>query len=420
MADPDGDGPMAPMVELWACDFNVGSFDNCSPQEDLAYTFDEIPYVVDTLIRVGAVFVPVNIDVPHFFNENGFVDFNGNGGLYPLPKAGTLAQYAAGNIQKWIPETRCSGMVFTCDDAPQGDVVMSVWDKKLNTDFCNVFVTFGGEVGDCTGSGTRTISGLASTDSGSGVENVEIKASILGEEPMIATTNATGTYAFAAVDPAADVTLTAKKDGDDDNGVSTLDLVLIQRHILNLSRFDSPYNVIAADINSSGTVTGADVVELRKLILGVTSEFASNDSWRFVDQGTAMDANAVFPFVESVIAPASTVNQNFNNFVAVKIGDVNGSVETVENRSGSTLSMSFDNASVAAGEEVAVAITSANYAEMYGYQFTLNLTGAELVDVQGADLAMGTDNVAVLNNNTVTVSYASTTAETANALFTVV
>ena len=82
MADPDGDGPAGPMVELWACDFNVGSFDNCNPEEDLLYTFDNIAFETDSLVRVGQIFIQVDADVPHFFNENGFVDWNGNGGLY--------------------------------------------------------------------------------------------------------------------------------------------------------------------------------------------------------------------------------------------------------------------------------------------------------------------------------------------------
>src|SRR5690606_13198293 len=51
MADPDGDGPQRPMVELWAIDFNVGSFDNCTPQEELLYTFNNWkPQVTDTTI----------------------------------------------------------------------------------------------------------------------------------------------------------------------------------------------------------------------------------------------------------------------------------------------------------------------------------------------------------------------------------
>ena len=30
-------------VELWAIDFNIGSFDNCTAQEDLRYTFSTTP-----------------------------------------------------------------------------------------------------------------------------------------------------------------------------------------------------------------------------------------------------------------------------------------------------------------------------------------------------------------------------------------
>ena len=70
MADPDGNGPLRPMVELWAIDFNVGSFDNCTPQEDLLFTFNNwAPQVTDTIID-GRL---VNIDVPHYFDANGAV-----------------------------------------------------------------------------------------------------------------------------------------------------------------------------------------------------------------------------------------------------------------------------------------------------------------------------------------------------------
>lgn len=419
MADPDGDGPAEPMVELWACDFNVGSFDNCSPQEDLMYTFDNIPFVVDSLVRVGQIFIPVNSSVPHYFDENGFVDWNGNGGLYPVARAATIAAYNRGDIQKWIPETLCAGKVFTCDDAPQADVVMSVWDKQLNVDFCNVFLTFGGEVGDCSTTSTRGIDGTVATATGYGIENAEVQLVGL-TEAQITTTGAQGGYAFGFVSDDENVAITPAKDGDDDKGVSTLDLVLIQRHILNISRFDSPYKVIAADINDSETITGADVVELRKLILGVTSEFANNTSWRFVDATQSMSQGGEFPFREDRMAAANAGDQSGVDFVAVKIGDVNDSYEAADNRSAKTVNLTFDNTSVDAGQTVELAISSADYVDAYGYQFTLDLNGLELVDVVAGDLNMTAENVAVLDKNTVTVSYGSTVAETASDLFTIV
>jgi len=79
------------------------------------------------------------------------------------------------------------------------------------------------------------------------------------------------------------------------NGVSTLDLIHIQRHILGLELLESPYQLIAADINSSKDINGIDLVELRKLILGIYTEFPNNTSWRFIDSG--------YKFVDESLVP---------------------------------------------------------------------------------------------------------------------
>lgn len=44
---------------------------------------------------------------------------------------------------------------------------------------------------------------------------------------------------------------------------------------------NSPYKMIAADANHSNSITTFDVVEIRKLILGIYSKFPNNTSWRF-------------------------------------------------------------------------------------------------------------------------------------------
>ena len=75
--------------------------------------------------------------------------------------------------------------------------------------------------------------------------------------------------------------VTASKGGDYLNGVSTLDLVYIQRHILGIQPLTNPYLLIVADADNNGKVTVNDLSELRKLILGVYTELPSNASWRF-------------------------------------------------------------------------------------------------------------------------------------------
>jgi hypothetical protein len=81
-----------------------------------------------------------------------------------------------------------------------------------------------------------------------------------------------------------DYTVTPTKDNDPLNGVSTFDLVLINKHILGLEPLNTPYKMIAADANNSRSITTFDIVELRKLILGIYTELPNNTSWRFVDK----------------------------------------------------------------------------------------------------------------------------------------
>ena len=52
---------------------------------------------------------------------------------------------------------------------------------------------------------------------------------------------------------------------------------------LNIVPLGSPYRLIAADANRSNSVTTFDLVEIRKLILQINSDFPNNTSWRFVD-----------------------------------------------------------------------------------------------------------------------------------------
>lgn len=111
-------------------------------------------------------------------------------------------------------------------------------------------------------------------------------------------------------------------------GVSTLDLVMIQRHLLGMSLIESPYKLIAADANRSGSVTASDVVEIRKLILGIYERFPDNTSWRFVDRNYTFPdpANPFTPvFPESLWLDSVSVFGTKANFRAVKVGDVNGS-----------------------------------------------------------------------------------------------
>jgi len=140
-----------------------------------------------------------------------------------------------------------------------------VVDASGNEDFCTVTLSIqDNDANACNDVDTgAAISGAISTELGDMIESARVTLN----NALVDLTSVQGEYAFRNYL----------------NGVTTLDLVLIQQHVLGISALDSPFKIIAADINSDERVTAIDLVELRKLILGVYTELPQNDSWRFVD-----------------------------------------------------------------------------------------------------------------------------------------
>ncbi|MBK9582245.1 MAG: hypothetical protein IPO48_10205 [Saprospiraceae bacterium] len=376
------------MVELWARDFDKGAFDNCTPQSKLYFTFD------------GAAPIYSRVNEEHFYKVVGGVSVNA-----------TAAEYAQGKAYRWLPTSRSAGFVWTA--AGDYNVQVSVWDEAWNTDYCTVVLSVRG------GNGSR-ISGTVATASGQGVNDVTVVLEAnVPEYPKSTQTALSGVYNDGLLhNNNIDYKVTANKGGDYLNGVSTLDLVMIQRHILGLQALDSNYKLIAADANNDGKVTASDLTDLRKLILGVTTTFP-NASWRFPVTGTAVQTSPI-KFAEAINITNLSSEMDNQNFVAVKIGDVNGNVSTsvnspeVESRSNANVEMSVAEAAIAAGEVVEIPVTAANFSEVSGFQYTMNLNGASFVGVQSGVLEVNANNVGVISDNVVTMSYASTEAVNAN------
>ncbi len=140
-------------------------------------------------------------------------------------------------------------------------------------------------------------------------------------------TGGSGAYGFCPCKACRYFTVTPTKDGNDLNGVSTYDLVLISKHILGLEPLDSPYKIIAADANKSNSLTTFDGVEIRKLILGIYNEFPDNTSWRFIPASHSFP-NPANPFQQDFPESAQGIDRvasksNKVDFVAIKVGDVN-------------------------------------------------------------------------------------------------
>jgi hypothetical protein len=216
------------------------------------------------------------------------------------------------------------------------------------------------------------------------VENVEV--SLSGNASATRMTGSAGSYVFTGLTPNYDYSVTPSLDAQPLNGVSTFDLVLISKHILGVQLLDSPYKLIAADVNNSGSITTFDMVTLRKVILNLEPSFPNNTSWRFIPKDYKF-RNPANPFAENfpeVLNFNDITEEAFvANYYAIKVGDVNGSAiansTMVEGRNfNGTATLTANEATLAVGEEYTVSFTAA---EIAGYQFTMNFAGVELVKV---------------------------------------
>ncbi len=351
---------------IWASDFNFGSFDNCDPNP-----------VVE------------------------FRDADGNG---------------------------TPSLTFTCADVANGvaapvAIDLYVVDASGNEDFCTVTLSIQDNDADaCDDVDTgAAISGSISTELGDMIESARVTLN----NALVDLTSVQGQYAFRSNPEFTDYTITTERNDDFLNGVTTLDLVLIQQHVLGISALDSPFKIIAADINSDARVTAIDLVELRKLILGVYTELPQNDSWRFVDATqTFADATRPFPFSESLDVANLVGDVTGQDFLGVKIGDVSGSaiansLIAAGTRSAGLLELEIADAAITAGEEVSVAVTAANFSDIAAYQFTMDVNGLEFTGVESGAIAVNAENFGLLDGNTITTAWNSTAGVNANdVLFT--
>ncbi len=379
--------PSSGMVEIWAKDFDHGSTDNCPVTGcGLRFTFNN--------------FTPPNSNSEVLFNMAGTVV-----GSWPTTNVNLLARYASGELQRWLPTMCSSAKAYSCDDVGPNTENMSVWDASGNTDFCTV--TLNVQANDACG-GSR-LAGEIGTINNEMVENVTVVLeNTVSSETRVAMTNKDGQYDFYNVTNDADYMLLPEKDDDHLNGVSTLDLVLIQRHILGLQPLSNPYYHVAADINKDKRVTASDLVELRKLILGIYAKFPDNTSWRFFDKSTIVnDVNRVWTLGEMIYVDDMTNGALTNNFVAVKVGDVNASASVnangsnIESRTSKSLTLNVNEKSYLSGETVKVDVTSENFNNIAGAQWTFNFDSQSMkfASVKSGALNLSMDNVnAALSN----------------------
>ncbi len=224
-----------------------------------------------------------------------------------------------------------TGLTFYCADLGTVRVEVHAWDEAGNHSYCETYLLVQDNMGTCNAAPVGNhIAGKIATEEQKSFAGVEVRLS--GRQSMTYITDETGNYGFEGLEEGYDYTVSPFFDLNHPNGVSTYDIVVITRHILGIQQIASPYKIIAADVNNSRSVTTFDLVQLRKVILRVEAKFSNNTSWRFVN------ADYVFPKPSDPWAEPFPEVRNYNDllsdqeggdFIAIKVGDINGSAVNV-------------------------------------------------------------------------------------------
>ncbi|HRG31959.1 MAG: T9SS type A sorting domain-containing protein [Saprospiraceae bacterium] len=337
--------PSTRSIEIWAKDFNINSEDNCTPKDSLKYYF-----------LVNNTFVP--------------------------------------------------SMIFDCSNRGKNILRIYVVDKAGNSDYCETTLEIQDPNHVCpTG---LTIQGRIATQDNRSLNNTEIlleRTNPAGSN--ITYTNASGIYSFNTVTSKIDYTVIPSKNYDFLNGVSTHDILLIQKHILGQQEFTSPYLIIAADANNSKTITAADMAELRKLVLGKIDKFTNNKSWRFVPTSFNF-ANPKSPFPYDEFIKYGSIGQNEMNtdFYGIKIGDVSGNADVnnlgreISSRTSGEFKLYTDQIELTAGEQITVPIFASDDLILGGIQMSLDMdiSQADFVGLNSGLLNLTDENYAITDN----------------------
>lgn len=285
-------------------------------------------------------------------------------------------------------------------------------DENGVYDFCDASLTLNDNFNCCEDIelGSTLVSGNIMTEKGFFMKDVEIRLD--GDSPELPKSifsSPLGSFIFYGLEYDENYRISAHYNEGALEGVSTLDLVLIQRHILGMTELDSPYKLIAADINGNESISVTDLLQLRKLILGRYSDgnFPSNKSWRFLDDAYKfVDNKKPFPFNEVIHVddlPHSTYNQNF---VAVKIGDVNNSFQASslpdsKVRSASSYDFLVKDVAFEAGSRVEIPVLASESKDIYGFQFTLdyNEDNIENIEIKSGGVAIEDANFAAADGH---------------------
>lgn len=197
------------------------------------------------------------------------------------------------------------------------------------------------------------------------------------------TTDGNGQYAFDSIPGGFDYMLKPSRPQGVLDGIDLSDAFAILRHVYGLQTFygspETPYLLIAADVNSDQAVTVADFAIVRNTFLGFLDTFPNAPSWRFVLADFTFSAPGnpwLDDFPEQASFPGLQADTTVD-FYALKIGDVDFTNTAEGLASAPAARLCLPNTDFKAGQPLSVPISVAT-SGLSGLQFELQYDTSKL------------------------------------------
>ncbi|HNA42634.1 MAG TPA: dockerin type I domain-containing protein, partial [Saprospiraceae bacterium] len=314
-------------------DVDEGSTDNCTASQNLILSLSTTQF--DCTDLGNNIVTLTVVDQAGNFNTctSVITVVSNNSTTITLTFSATNESYAgASNASATVVVTGGSGSFTYLWSDPNHTTTPTV--NGLTAGFYNVTVT--DLVSGCKAVGTveikvnpnptnHKISGTITTTANIPVAQVQVN--LTGSSTGSVTTTNNGKYEFL-LPVGSNVTVTPLKNINPVNGVTALDLAIIQQHILGGGTLNTPYKLIAADANNDGFINAADLAITQAVILGNLPNFTNNTSWVFVPKSYVFPnpANPFNPAYPKSLSYAPLNADHLNdNYWGIKVGDVEGS-----------------------------------------------------------------------------------------------
>lgn len=258
--------PQGGMVTLWARDFDASSYDNCTKRENLKFSFS--------------------------------------------------------------PDVLEASHTFTCDDVGVVPLQIYATDEAGNQAYCNVNITIADNESVCPD--MHPLTGdveMFTSDAVSGAEVSLYKIMSDGSTLMDMSRESAddGSYKVGFGTTQYDRMLDVTKESDPMSGISTLDLVYLQQHIMGTQPLTHPAALRAADVDGSGRAGVNDLLMLRDAFLsGGKSLKGAILPWEFYPADCDWLPNGE-PACDFQVEIDHTAPPTYPiNFIGYKVGDING------------------------------------------------------------------------------------------------